>query len=90
MKKILWILLIFITMMCSCTHELCDIPGVVVKVKKQDATLADIRWKYEVTVSRQDRTQFNQNYHFNTNKLYQVGDTVYIGKIYNQIKDTIQ
>ena len=65
-------------------------PGVVMGVKKQKARLNDMEWKYEVTVCHQDRPHPNLTYHFNTNQLYQVGDTAYIGKIYNQTKDTIQ
>lgn len=89
MKRIIWILLISI-MMSACTHELCDIPGVVIRVKKQNARLNNMEWKYEVTVCHQDRSHPSNTYHFNTNKLYQVGDTIYIGQIYNQSKDTIQ
>lgn len=88
MKKIKWFLILWASvLLCSCQHYLIDKPGTVkeVKMSKHD------KWKYEVTISGQDISTFTRGwYRFYTNQLYYVGDTVYIGKIYNQTKDTIQ
>jgi hypothetical protein len=87
MKKIKWFLILWISvLLCSCQHYIIDKPGIIkdVKMLEQD------KWKYEVTISGQDISTRAGRYIFYTNQLYQVGDTVYIGKIYNQTKDTIQ
>jgi len=87
MKKFKWLLILWASaLLCSCQHYLIDKPGIVkgVKMLEQD------KWKYEVTISGQDISTRAGWYCFYTNQLYRVGDTVYIGKIYNQTKDTIQ
>jgi len=87
MKKIKWFLILWISvLLCSCQHYIIDKPGIVKNVEMLERD----KWKYEVTISGQDISTRRGRYHFYTNQLYQVGDTVYIGKIYNQIKDTIQ
>lgn len=87
MKKFKWFLILWISvLLCSCQHYLVDKPGIVKNVEM----LEQDKWKYEVTISGQDISTRMGRYHFYTNQLYQVGDTVYIGKIYNQTKDTIQ
>lgn len=87
MKKFKWLLILwFSVLLCSCQHYLVDKPGIVKNVEM----LEQDKWKYEVTISGQDISIRAGRYRFYTNQLYQVGDTVYIGKIYNQTKDTIQ
>lgn len=92
MKKIKWLLILWVSiLLCSCQHYLIDKPGIVKNVKMLEYDKD--KWKYEVTISGQDISTHAGRYHFYTNQLYQVGDTVYIGKIYyvlNQTKDTIQ
>jgi hypothetical protein len=88
MKKFKWFLILWaLVLLSSCQHYLVDKPGIITDVKM----LEHDKWKYEVIISGQDiSTRMSGRYHFYTNQLYQVGDTVYIGKIYNQSKDTIQ
>lgn len=87
MKKFKWLLILWTSvLLCSCQHYLTDKPRIVKDVKMIESD----KWKYEVTISGQDISTNTGRYHFYTNQLYQVGDTVYIGKIYNQTKDTIR
>lgn len=87
MKKFKWFLILWVSVLLgSCQHYLVDKSGIITNVKM----LEHDKWKYEVTISGQDISTRMGRYQFYTNQLYQVGDTVYIGKIYNQTKDTIQ
>ena len=63
-------------LLCSCQHNLIDRPGIVEEVK----ILEHDKWKYIVTISGQDISTTTGRYWFYTNQLYQIGDTVYIGK----------
>ena len=97
MKKFKWLLILWVSvLLCSCRHYLTDKPGIVMSVKKlehdEDKWVEhdEDKWEYEVIISGQDASTFRSRYCFYTNQLYQVGDTIYIGQIYNQTKDTIQ
>lgn len=86
MKKIKWFLFLWtLALLCSCQHYLIDKPGIVKDVKM----LEHDKWKYEVTIFGQDISTRRGCYQFYTNQLYQVGDTLYIGKFYNQTKEEV-
>lgn len=90
-KKSLILLGVFmIVSMCSCvTHTLTDEYGVVTSVENLGVK-SEI--KYRVTVTGIDHSSMFGRFKFQTNTLYQVGDTIVIGRpsMKNTICDTLQ